>query len=283
MNRRKIVLPVALFLAVGGGALLYHHFHKGEDSNVLTLYGNVDVRQVEIGFRVGGQVDQLFFQEGDVVKVGDLMALLDQSPYLEEVTKALSNVEALAVDLENAERQYERRLALVGELAVSQEDCDNAKAKRDQLIANLIHAEGELLIAQDELSYIEARAPSDGIILSRIREPGTVVNPTDPVYALSVTNPIWVRAFVDEPHLGDVYYGMKARVRTDRSLGKTYQGTVGFISPMAEFTPKTVQTTSLRTDLVYRLRVYIDDPDEHLIQGMPVTVELLKQVDDSQN
>jgi HlyD family secretion protein len=67
---------------------------------------------------------------------------------------------------------------------------------------------------------------------------------------------------------------MEAEVYTDTYRGKVYKGKVGFISPVAEFTPKTVETTELRTDLVYRVRIYVDNPDQGLRQGMPVTVEL---------
>jgi HlyD family secretion protein len=67
---------------------------------------------------------------------------------------------------------------------------------------------------------------------------------------------------------------MDAEVFTDIKRGRTYSGKIGFISPVAEFTPKTVQTTELRTDLVYRLRIYVDNPDRELVQGMPVTVKL---------
>jgi HlyD family secretion protein len=134
-----------------------------------------------------------------------------------------------------------------------------------------------VVVAKDNVSYTRAYAPTDGVILTRIREPGTVVNPANPVYTLSVTDPVWVRAFVDEPELGQVYYGMPAEVFTDVEKGKSYSGKVGFISPVSEFTPKTVETTQLRTDLVYRLRIYVDNPDRGLVQGMPVTVKLKKK------
>ena len=119
---------------------------------------------------------------------------------------------------------------------------------------------------------------TDGIILTRIREPGTVVNPSDPVYTLSVISPVWIRAYVNEPELSMIYYGMPAEIYTDTQegadAGPIYTGQVGFISPVAEFTPKTVETTKLRTDLVYRIRVYADNPDQYLKQGMPVTVKV---------
>ncbi|MBM3201103.1 MAG: efflux RND transporter periplasmic adaptor subunit [Chlamydiae bacterium] len=276
MVRNKFI--IAAFLVLAAGAALSYIISSKDDkpSNLIMLYGNVDVRQVDISFRVPGRVENLLFQEGDKVKAGDLMASLEKNPYQEELDQASANLEAIAIDLENADMIFQRRQALVTDLAVSEEECENALTRRNQLIANLFFAQGAVSIAKDQLSYTDVYAPSDGIVLSRVREKGSVVNPTEPVYTLSVSDPVWIRAFVNEPELGDVYYGMEARVYTDRASSKVYKGKVGFISPVAEFTPKTVQTTSLRTDLVYRLRVYIDEPDQHLVQGMPVTVELVK-------
>jgi len=93
------------------------------------------------------------------------------------------------------------------------------------------------------------------------------------VYSLSLDAPVYVRAYVGEPDLGRIAPGTPVRVRTDASE-KAYSGQVGFVSPRAEFTPKTVETTDLRTDLVYRLRIVVDDADDALRQGMPVTVEV---------
>lgn len=267
-----LILVVAA-LAIGAG-VVYYFTRTEEPPKELTLYGNVDVRLVDIGFRVPGQVTELLFEEGDVVKKGDLMTTLDRTPYDSQVREAQANVEAIRVNLENAEILVKRRLELIDVGGVSQEDLDNAITNRDQLISNLVQAEAALTVALDNLSYTEAFAPTDGIILTRVREPGTVVNPADPVFTLSVSSPVWVRAFVDEPHLGAVYYGMPAEVYTDVAGKPPYKGQIGFISPMAEFTPKTVETTQLRTDLVYRLRIYVDNPDRGLLQGMPVTVKL---------
>ena len=94
-----------------------------------------------------------------------------------------------------------------------------------------------------------------------------------PAYTLSLTETVYVRAYVDEPNLGRLAPGAKVIVKTDSS-DKPYLGQVGFISPRAEFTPKTVETPSLRTDLVYRLRIVVDNPDQGLRQGMPITVEI---------
>ncbi len=89
---------------------------------------------------------------------------------------------------------------------------------------------------------------------------------------MTLSSPVWVRTYVNEIDLGRVQPDMAAFVRTDSAPAKIYKGHVGFISPTAEFTPKSVETRELRTDLVYRLRIVVDNPDGALRQGMPVTV-----------
>ncbi len=267
--RRTVILLCIVGITV---VICYFIFRKEPEKSELILYGNVDVRQVDIGFRVAGRVDQLFYEEGDRVDKGKLMTVLDKTPYDNQVRQAEANVIAIQVNLENAEILLKRRQELIGIGGVSQEDLDNSLTTRNQLRANLVQAEAQLAVARDNYDYTEAYCPTDGIILTRIREPGTVVNPSDPVYTLSVLSPVWIRAYVAEPDLGKIYFGMKATVCTDSGL--SYTGKIGFISPVSEFTPKTVETTQLRTDLVYRLRVYADNPDEYLKQGMPVTVRL---------
>jgi HlyD family secretion protein len=272
MKKNILILIIILSFTAIVIVLIDHAYQEKKDNNQMTLYGNVDVRQVDIGFRVGGQVNQLIFEEGDKVSEGTLMCSLDDTPYDSQLQEAVAVAESVKANLYNGEILLQRRLELIGIGAVSQEDLDNAKANRDQLAADLVAAEANIAVAKDKLGYTKAYAPTNGIILTRIREPGTVVNPADPVYTLSVSSPVWIRAFINEPELGKVYYGMPAEVYTD--IGRCYSGTVGFISPVAEFTPKTVETTHLRSDLVYRIRVYADNPDHQLVQGMPVTVKL---------
>ena len=92
-----------------------------------------------------------------------------------------------------------------------------------------------------------------------------------------MTAPVLVRTYIDEPDLGRIAPDMPVTVTTDS--GGQYAGRVGFISPVAEFTPRTVQTRELRTSLVYRARIVIDEPDTGLRQGMPVTVQVAPEND----
>ncbi|MBU0246476.1 efflux RND transporter periplasmic adaptor subunit, partial [Escherichia coli] len=108
---------------------------------------------------------------------------------------------------------------------------------------------------------------------TRAVEPGTVLNEGGTVFTVSLTRPVWVRAYVDERNLDQAQPGRKVLLYTDGRPDKPYHGQIGFVSPTAEFTPKTVETPDLRTDLVYRLRIVVTDADDALRQGMPVTVQ----------
>ena len=90
---------------------------------------------------------------------------------------------------------------------------------------------------------------------------------------MSLTTPVWVRAYISETHLSEAIPNREVYLYTDGRKDKPYHGTIGFVSPTAEFTPKSVETPELRTDLVYRLRVVVTDADDALRQGMPVTLK----------
>lgn len=274
-SKRKRIFSVAALLSLLLLSAILFYRAKPHDSDTIVLFGNVDIRQVNIGFRVPGKVAELYFEEGDFVKQGSLMAVLDESPYDSQIAEAKANVASVKANFENAKVLLQRRKQALGIGGVSTMDVDDTTTSQSALQASMHAAESALAIAQENMGYTKAYAPTDGILLSRIREPGTVVNSADPVYILSVSSPVWIRAFVSEPDLGWIYFGQKAEIFTDS--GPSYTGQVGFISPVAEFTPKTVETTQLRTDLVYRLRIYADNPDRFLKQGMPVTVKLQRE------
>jgi HlyD family secretion protein len=169
--------------------------------------------------------------------------------------------------------QAEAQLRAVQEalrLAVIGPRREDIAAARAQLEAE----EATLAQAKRRLADTALAAPSAGTVLTRVREVGAVVAAGETVYTLSLAAPVWVRTYVDEPDLNRVRPGMAAEVTIDSVPDKVYRGQVGFVSPVAEFTPKTVETRELRTSLVYRLRVIVAEPDAMLRQGMPVTVVL---------
>ena len=135
--------------------------------------------------------------------------------------------------------------------------------------ARLRVAEAQLAFLQQQLADAQLVAPVHGIVRTRLMEPGEMASPQKPVFSLAVTDPKWVRAYVSEPDLGKVSPGMMASVVVDSFPERRFEGWVGFISPVAEFTPKAVQTEELRTSLVYEVSVFVKDPGDAFRLGMP--------------
>ncbi|PPQ25783.1 hypothetical protein CCS01_31960 [Rhodopila globiformis] len=138
--------------------------------------------------------------------------------------------------------------------------------------AQLQAAEAALAFARRQLADAQLDAPADGVIEDRILEPGDMASPDRPVLTLDLTNPIYARVYLPERELGQVRPGMRAYLETDAFPGERFPAWIGFISSTAEFTPKTVETTEVRAELVYRMHVYACNPDGRLRLGAPVTV-----------
>ncbi|ARS27265.1 secretion protein HlyD [Sphingomonas sp. KC8] len=326
MNRRRLILIAAILLLVLA-ALFTRGFglFGGRDGGTLTLNGNVDIRSVDLGFRVPGRIADMPVDEGARVAAGAKLAQLDTRPLSDAVAVAEADIAAADADLARrvngnrpqdiaqagatvAERQatlakaredYERRQALVKTGAISQALFDATRAQYLAAQAQLRAAEQALSLqkagariedidaaraqraaavarrdkARTDLADATITAPAAGTILTRAREPGAIVQPGEAVFTLTIDRPMRVRAYIAEPDLGRISPGMKVAVTADGNP-RTYRGTIGFISPVAEFTPKTVETSDLRSDLVYRIRVIVADPDDALRQGQPVTVAI---------
>lgn len=319
--KRVILLIVLVVLVYFGGR--WAGFWGADDDGQLKLYGNVEIREVQLGFRVGGRISRLLVDEGDTVAPGQVLAELDTRPLddrlagaaarldaasaaadrdangsrPQEVGEARAAVAAAEARLVEARRQFDRRQALVDKGFISKADVQTSEAGVAAAQANLAAARNVLSLAEEGVrsedraasqasrnaAFAERRAVQTdladarivaaeaGQVLTRARELGAIVQPGQTVLTVALTQPVRVRAYVAEPDLPKVRPGMAVEVSVDGS-GKRWPARIGYIAPVAEFTPKTVQTEQLRADLVYRLRLTVDDPRGELRQGQPVTV-----------
>jgi HlyD family secretion protein len=298
-------------------------FNEKDEST--RFYGNVDLRSVSLGFRVSGKITNLYFDEGEKVKKGELLAQLDKDLYQqsfnqiqaqiniqkaqiaklengyrkEEIAKAKASYNKTTAILKKAQKDLNRYKELLKNNSVSIQTYDDikliydqAKAENDYAKNNLKQFENgylkeDIQSAHAQLQYLQEQAkeaqihindtqlfaPNDGTILTRVYEVGAITNQASPVIEMALENQYWVRSYIDEKYLGIVKPNMKAKIYTDSYPNKPYEAIVSFISPQAEFTPKSVQTQELRTQLVYRIRLILKEHDEHIQQGMPVTIE----------
>ncbi len=275
--KKGLKIFIVLTLLVICAILLYFHFKKPAPSQIM-LFGNIEIREVNLSFRVSGRLKNIYFEEGDYVKKGEVLGELDFDTFETALKEARARkADALAIK-NNAADIYKRNLALCRDGTVSKQECKNLLTNKDKGAAEYDLAAANLQSAEISLNDATLRAPNDGIILTRIMEPGSIVSAGMPIYSLSLFRPLWARAYISEEDLGKIKLGQKAYISSDSMPDREFGAHIGFISPVAEFTPKTVETLSLRTDLVYRLRVIVDDEDEnlnlYLRQGMPVNIRI---------
>jgi HlyD family secretion protein len=327
--RRAVLAVTVLVVIVLAAGLAWWFNHRNSAPGEIVLYGNVDLRQVQLSFNNSERIAEVLVQEGERVRKGQVLAQLDTrrlEPQVaeaeaqtaaqrqvvqrlrsgsrpEEIAQARANVDSAKADAVNARQQYER-IKSAAEIsagrAVRQQDVDSAKAALQVAEAKLVVNQRALELAvigprKEDIAEAEARlraneaqlallrqqlvdaqllAPMDAVVRTRVLEPGDMASPQRPVFSLAITDPKWVRAYVPEPNLGKLHEGMTAAVAVDSFPERRFDGWVGFISPVAEFTPKTVQTEELRTSLVYEVRVFVKDPSDELRLGMPATVYL---------
>jgi HlyD family secretion protein len=326
---RKILLVLLVSAALGVAGATGWYFSRGGSAgdHALTLYGNVDIRQVQLAFNGSERIATMQAREGEQVRKGQLLATLDtvrlvnnvdlQQAQLasqqqqvdrleagsrpEEISKAQADAEAARIAADNARQNFQRLKELVAKHFVAQQQADDALAAADaaqaryrslQETLKLVRigprkediaatramrkaSRAALEVARNALADASLYAPDNGIIQERILEPGDMASPQRPVYTLALTDPVWVRAYVQGPDLGKIQPGMRAVVSTDSFPGKNYRAWIGYISPSAEFTPKSVETTEVRSSLVYQVRIFVCNPLGELRMGMPATVTIL--------
>ncbi|MDB5806429.1 MAG: HlyD family efflux transporter periplasmic adaptor subunit [Betaproteobacteria bacterium] len=325
---KKSIVAVLVVVLLAAGTFWYFTRPKA-DADQFTLYGNVDIRQVSLAFESSDRVAEMRVQEGDPVKAGQVLALLDtrvlalqaaqseaqigvQEQALlklrngsrpEEIGQARAQVASAQADADLAAQQLTRLngiAASTGGKGVSQQDMDSALSKARSTQAQLDNrrkalqleqvgprkedigqAEAQLNVSRAELALLkhriaqaELKSPQDAVVRARLLEPGDMASPQRPAYTLAITDPKWVRVYITEPQLGLLKPGQRAKVTTDSHPDQAIDGQVGYISSVAEFTPKNVETKELRTSLVYEVRVLVKDPQNRLRLGMPATVQI---------
>jgi HlyD family secretion protein len=325
-NARFIVLLVCISAI---GLALWWWLGRAQSATELLLYGNVDLRQVELPFNGSERIAAVLVQEGDRVSEGQVLARLDTSrltPQLakaeadvavqsevvarlhhgnrpEEIAQARANVAAAAADADNARARLARVRALSESSsgrAVSRQEMDSAKSGLDMADARLAvnrkaltlenigprkediaQAEAQLRADQAQLALVQQQfkdaalvAPLNAVVRSRIVEPGEMASPQRSAFTLAITDPKWVRVYAAETNLGSIREGKGATITVDAFPNRIFPGRIGFISSVAEFTPKSVETSELRSSLVYEVRVFVTDPNDELRLGMPATVHV---------
>ncbi|MEN3978409.1 HlyD family efflux transporter periplasmic adaptor subunit [Acinetobacter sp. CWB-B33] len=330
MKKGGIATIIAVLLVVITAAVWY--FNKDQKSDqALTLFGNVDIRQVSLAFEQSGRIQQMNVQEGDHIQKGDVLAKLntdalniqlqqaeaqlkvqqqtvieqDAGTRPEQIAQAEAQLASAKAQFDNAEKDLKRLQVLFHDTAgqaISKQELDYAQSNqataaaavkektanlallkngarsedREAAKAQFDASKANLDLIRYQIQQSVLTAPVNAVVRARLQEAGDMTTAQKPVYTLALTNPKWVRVYANEKDLNAIQMGAEAQVIRDSQPNQPIDGKIGYISSVAEFTPKTVQTEDIRTTLVYEVRVHVNDPQDALKMGQPVTVKIAR-------
>ncbi len=349
-SKKQTIIIAVIAAAVLGSAYLVFKLgvsERGMPEGLIQANGRIEGDTHIISAKISGRVKNLLAHEGDSVKVGQVLAELDDSQVMARKDQADAAMKAVVSRLEASETSldvFRREVSIKTDRAVSvvkyaeavlskagaskkQGEKDAARFKRlaeegtvarqksEQMNlalkvaeSDFAGAESNLVLAEKQLdeamlgkegikareSEIEAvrsqvaqakaaiaevesilgdfsvRAPADGIITTRATNPGEVLSAGSPLFGLVDLNRLYLKVYVPEIMIGKLKLGLKAKIYTDSMPDNPFDGTVGYISSRAEFTPKEVQTPDERVKLVYAVKIYLDkNSDNTLSPGLP--------------
>lgn len=330
MKKGGIAAIIAVLLIVIAAAVW--HFNKDQKSDqALTLFGNVDIRQVSLAFEQSGRIQQMNAQEGDHIQKGDVLAKLntdalniqlqqaeaqlkvqqqtvieqDAGTRPEQLAQAEAQLSSAKAQFDKAEKDLKRLQVLFHDTAgqaISKQELDYAQSNQATAAASVKEKTANLALlkngarsedreaAKAQFNAVKANldliryqiqqsvltAPVNAVVRARLQEPGDMATAQKPVFTLALTSPKWVRVYANEKDLSAIQMGAAAQVIRDSQPNQPIDGKIGYISSVAEFTPKTVQTEDIRTTLVYEVRVHVNDPQDTLKMGQSVTVKIAR-------
>ena len=275
--------------------------------------GTIEATEITLSAQSSGQVKQILADEGDIVKKGDTLLVIDNTDWKYQLEQALGGYEMAdaqyrlvrkgareediaqaEANFMNAEEDLKRMEGLWHSKSITQkqfddtrtrftvsqqimeklkrgsrqEEIDAARARRDQ-------AKAQMASLQKRVNDCIILAPVAGTITKRFVEQGELAAIGMAVYRISDLTSMEITIYVSETDLPKVQVNQKASVHIDAFPEKIFEGKVVYLSSMAEFTPKNIQTKEERTKLVFAVKVKVPNPSGELKGGIPADVSLL--------
>ena len=284
---RRVTLIIVAVVAVAGGAVAWFVLHNpGLPAGFAGANGRLEAKQVDIATKYQGRIKEVLADEGDTVDAGQIVAKMDTEPLEAQLRSdeakikeaqdnrrtALAEVAAKQAEFNYSDKQYRRSKELVARGAVSEQEADVDQAHMEMTRAALLGAQAQAVRTQSAIDAATAdaervkaeiedsvlKAPIRGRVQNRLAEPGEVLPAGGKVLALVDLSDVYMYLFLPEPIAGKVALGSEARIVLDAAPEYPIKAVVSFVSPKAQFTPKTVETAEERHNLTFRVKLQLD-------------------------
>lgn len=290
MKKYLMILGLLLLAACSG---------KDEKSDA---YGNFEAEEIILSSEVNGKIVELNFEEGQELKAGTQIGLVDTTDYQLKKEQLMAQRMAVSTRSSNiasqANVQREQRANLVtdrnrieklfkdgaatkkqlddinGAISVIDKQISATETQNAGVAGEMEALEKQIEQLDQQLARCHLVCPVSGTVLTKYIQPNELVVPGKSLYKIADMSQVFLRAYISESQLPEVRLGQKVKVLIDQGDGnmKTYDGTVTWISSSAEFTPKVIQTREERVNLVYAMKIKVPN-DGALKIGMPGEVK----------
>lgn len=288
-----------LFLLCISTFLIVRCSHSPE---IWTGSGTLEAKEILVSAKIGGTAVQVFVQEGDSVKAGQEIVQIETEKLEIQKRQLAASLTELELNLENTRRssqaakeqflniqkKFERVKNLFQEQGATQEQYDDAKTgltsaqiqyenalnQLKVLEAKKAQLKAQLDLVESQLKDAKIVSPISGTVLELFVDAGEMVRAGAPVANIADLSHLWLKVYLTEKELGKIRLGGSASLFITSIPDTVFHGRITWISPKAEFTPKMVQTKEARSDLVYAVRIDVENPQGILKIGMPVDVEI---------
>ena len=284
--RKPLLIMLGLAVVAGGVAAWLVLRKPALPAGFASGNGRLEANQLYIATKYAGRIKEVMFNEGDTVEAGQIVARMDTSALEAQLRQAeaqvveaqdarrvaLSQVDVKRADFNFAQKQDKRSQELVGTGAVSQREADTDNASmlstRAQLVgakASAIQSDSTIVAAKATADRLRAEiadavllAPIRGRVETRLAEPGEVLGAGGRVFSVNDLSDVYMYVYLPESVTGKVPLGSEARIVLDAAPQYPIRAYVSYVSPMAQFTPKTVETAEERHNLTFRVKLQID-------------------------
>jgi len=286
MSRKLLIFTVAVLVG-GGGVIAWLILSKPAlPPGFAASNGRLEAKQVDIATKYPGRIKEILADEGDTVTAGQIVATMDTEPLEAQLRNAeakireaqdnrrtaLAEVVVKQAEFAYSDKQYKRSKELVVRGAVSEQEKDVDLAHRDVSRAALLGAQAQALrtlsaidAATAEAERLKAeiedstlKSPIRGRVQNRLAEPGEVLPAGGKVLALVDLSDVYMYVFLPEPIAGKIALGSEARLVLDAAPEYPIRALVSYVSPEAQFTPKSVETAEERHNLTFRVKLQLD-------------------------
>jgi HlyD family secretion protein len=286
MSKKLILIAIAI-VAIGGGVFAWRIFSKPPlPEGFAGVNGRLEAKQVDIATKYPGRIKEVLADEGDTVDEGQVVATMDTEPLEAELRNseakireaednrrtALAEVVVKRAELAYSGKQYKRSKELVVRGAVSEQERDIDLAHRDTSQAALLGAQAQAVRTQSAIDAATAeaerikaeikdsvlKAPIRGRVQNRLAEPGEVLPAGGKVLALVDLSDVYMYLFFPGAVAGKVPLGAEARIVLDAAPEYPIRALVSYVSPSAQFTPKSVETAEERHNLTFRVKLQLN-------------------------